>query len=210
MASGAYFGISCLQLPLFAWLIINQDFQFHIPIINLVYNPWRLYMIAGGVPGLIAALILVFLPESPKFVLGQGDKEGAYRILQKMHRVNNGKKSELEPFELYEEFDSIENRKRILKCKDSRFPLINSVWIQTAPLFKQPYLFPTILTCTIQFGINTAGTGLYVFFAEVLNKMAANLDSFTDERAMMCDVIGMKSHNISAMENGELSEMVSG
>lgn len=209
MASGAFFGISCLSLPLLAWLVINQDIQYHIPIINLVYNPWRLYMVILATPGLIAAFMLIFLPESPKFVLGQGDKATAYQILKKMHSINNGKHSTFEEFEIYEEADSIESRKQILKSKETRFPLITSVWIQTTPLFKRPYLFITVLTCTIQFGINIAGTGLYMFFADVLNHIATNLDSFTDQRMMMCDAINIKPINISAIQTTGIAEEVS-
>lgn len=101
----------------------------------------------------------MFMPESPKFVLGQGDKAQAYEILCRMNRINNGKQSEYEVFELSEEPDSIANRQRILKCKESRFPMLSSVWNQTAPLFKPPYLFSTVLICTIQFGIFYTSNG---------------------------------------------------
>ncbi|XP_055326017.1 synaptic vesicle glycoprotein 2B-like isoform X1 [Sitodiplosis mosellana] len=199
MGSALIYGVSCLLLPLLAWFVINQDWQFYVPFIDITYKPWRFFLVVCSIPGFLSSLILLFLPESPKFVLGQGKQMEAHKILQKMNRWNNGKKNELELFEIYEETESIENRRRILENKNSRFPLLKSVWIQTAPLFKPPHLSSTLLICTIQFGIYATSNGFYMFFAEILNKMASNLDSFTEQRMAMCDIINMKPANMSAI-----------
>lgn len=200
MGSALIYCTVCLFMPLTAWAVINHDWQFHIPLINIVYKPWRLYIIACSLPEVIIGIVFVFLPESPKFVLGQGDKAKAYEILLQMNRWNNGSKSQLGRFELYEEPESIENRQRILDCKMSRFPLLKSIWIQTAPLFKSPYLFSTALICAIQFGTYATYNGLFMFFAEINNKMAANLDNFYDQRIMMCDAINLKPINVTTPE----------
>lgn len=169
-------------------IIINQEWQFDI--FTLTYKPWRLYLALCSVPGLISFLITTYLPESPKFILGQGKQAETYDILQKMNRLNNGKDSELESFEVCEEIESIENRKRILAIKDSRYPFLASVWHQTAPLFKRPYLASTLLVCLIQFCIFYTSQGFNVFYAEILNKMAINAHG--NQRAMMCDIISVK------------------
>ncbi|XP_031629336.1 synaptic vesicle 2-related protein-like isoform X4 [Contarinia nasturtii] len=197
MGSALLYGISCLLLPSIAWFVTNQEWQFDIPLIGITYKPWRLFLVICGLPGFLSSVILFFLPESPKFVLGQGDNNGAWKILEKMNRWNNGNNSQLEQFEIYEEEESIENRRRISEAKDSRFPLLRSICIQTVPLFKPPHLGPTILICTIQFGIYATSNGFYMFFAEILNRMASNLDNFTDHRIAMCDVINMKTANMS-------------
>ncbi|XP_031629386.1 synaptic vesicle glycoprotein 2B-like [Contarinia nasturtii] len=196
MGSALLYGIACLFLPSIAWLVTNQEWQFDIPLIGITYKPWRLLLVICGLPGFLSSVILLFLPESPKFLLNQGDSKAAYQILQQINRWNNGKKSQLESFEIYEEDESIENRRRMSEAKVSRFPLLKSIWSQTVPLFKPPHLGPTLLICTIQFGIYATSNGFYMFFADILNKMAANLDSFIDPMAM-CDVINMKSTNIS-------------
>lgn len=201
MASVVIFSASCTMAPLIAWAVINQDWQFEIPFLDLTYKPWRLFIIVSGFPGFLGGLALAFLPESPKFVLGQGNKMAAYRILQQMNRWNNGKKSQLELFEIHEEPESIESRKRLLDCQKSRFALLKTIWNQTAPLFQFTYLKATLLICTIQFGIYSTSTGFFVFFAEVLNKMYANLDNFYDQRMMMCDIINMKPVNLSGIEH---------
>lgn len=210
MGSALLFGISCLFLPLVAWFVINQDWQFDVPMIDITYKPWRLFLVVCSVPGILAAILLLFLPESPKFVLGQGKNFEAYEILRKINRWNNGKSKELELFEIYEEAESIENRRRVLECKETRFPLLTTVWIQTAPLFKPPHLGATLLICTIQFCIYATSNGFYMFFAHILNSMASKLHTFnTDQRMMMCDIINMKTGNMTEMAFNGTSEEVS-
>lgn len=200
LAASVIFGVSCILIPLAAGAIINQDWQFYIPLIDITYKPWRLYFIVCSTPGFVGALIMIFLPESPKFVLGQGKNAEAYQILRKIYRLNHGRKSEFEVFEIYEENESIENRKQMMENKNSRFPLLKSIWTQTAPLFKPPYIRSTLLLCTIQFGIYWTNSGFFMFFAEILNKIAANSDKFADQRLMMCDIINMKTVNSNATE----------
>lgn len=209
MGSSIIYGVSLILLPVVAWSVINHDWQFDVPLIGITYKPWRFYLVVCSLPGLISFIILIFLPESPKFVLGQGKPTEAYQILQKINRINNGRTSGFDEFEIYEEIESIEYRQRILESKTRRFPFLSSVWMQTAPLFKPPYLCPTLLLCFIQFCIYTTTNGFYMFFAEILNKMATTLDDFSNQRVMMCDVINMKpvqNHGNSSLMNGEVSK----
>lgn len=189
-----------MLIPFSAWATINQDWQLEIPFIDLTYKPWRLFIVVCAIPGLVSAIALIFLPESPKFVLSQGDKVGAYQILQKINRWNNGKKSELEKFEIREEIEWIEKQQCMSDMEKGRFALLKSVWNQTAPLFKPPHLKPTILLCTIQFGTYLTSNGFFMFIGEILNRMSVNLDSFIDDRIMMCDAINMKSTNTNTFE----------
>lgn len=200
MASSVMYGMTLIFVPLTAYLVINQEWQFYIPFINITYKPWRLFIVVCGIPSAASFITLLFLPESPKFILSQGNKEQAYEIIAKMYRINNGKQSEFEIFEIFEEPESVENRQRILKCRDSRFPLLKSIWIQTAPLFKRPHLFSTALLCFIQFGVFATSNGFYIFVVEILNKMSANLDSFIDQRMSMCDAINMKPINVTTID----------
>lgn len=205
MGSALIFGVSCLLLPLVAWFVINQDWLLYIPMLDLVYKPWRLFLVICGLPGLLSSLAFIFLPESPKFVLGQGNQMGAMEILQKMNRWNNGKNAQLEMFELLEEAESIENRRRILDSKSSRFPLLRSVWDQTAPLFKPPYLGSTLLICFLQYLIYITSNGVYMWFPEILNRVAMQLEDFGDKNIKMCQIVNMSGN--SSMLPNELGEI---
>lgn len=197
--------IACLFLPVMVWLVINQDWQFDVPLIGITYKPWRLFFIACSFPNLIAFVMLIFLPESPKFVLGQGNDLGAYKILQRIHRLNmfgrcNANSTEFEVFEMIEEPESIETRKRQLQYgQKSRFPFLASVWGQTVPLFRPPYLLSTIILCGIQFSLYAISSGMFMFFADIINRMAINLKDLPDARMPMCEVINMKLIKTSGM-----------
>lgn len=206
MGSAIIYGVSCLFPPVIAFTIINQDWEFDIAFIDITYKPWRLFVIVCGLPGLFASIAMLFLPESPKFILGMGNKNGSINVLKQMNRWNNGENSELDAFDIYEESESIQNRRRILDNKNSRFPLIKSVWSQTSPLFSPSHLRSTLLICTVQFGIYATSNGFYMFFAEIFNRMARNLDSFVDVRIGMCDVINM---NQTESLQDSLEEVVS-
>lgn len=208
MAAAAVYSVIYIMVPLTAWTVINEDWQFQVPIIDITYKPWRLFIVLCSSCEIVVAVILIFLPESPKFVLGQGNKAETYRILQQMHRWNNGRNSTLEAFEIYEEIESIENREQILDCQKSQFPLLKSIWIQTAPLFQSKHLLSTVLVCFIQFVLCATSTGFFMFFGQILNKMSMILENFRDERVWMCDVISMKTSNES-MAIDEFGEEVS-
>lgn len=45
MGSAVIFGIACFIVPLLAWIVINQDWQFNIPFIDITYKPWRLFLV---------------------------------------------------------------------------------------------------------------------------------------------------------------------
>lgn len=92
MGAAVIFGVGCMVPPALAWLIINKEWEFYIPILDTLYKPWRLYLIACGLPSLFASLSLLAIPESPKYVLRQGNQKEAIAILQKVYSWNTGKK----------------------------------------------------------------------------------------------------------------------
>lgn len=151
MASALYFNFTCSLPAVVAFATINQDWQYAIPLLGIVYRPWRLYMVLCSLPALIAYIALIFLPESPRFVLEQGKQKKAIEIVHTINRWNNGADNKLDIVEILEEPETIENRKRIAACQQSRYPLLTSIWNQTAPLFKATYLKSTIMICAMQF-----------------------------------------------------------
>lgn len=146
--------------------------------------------------------------------MGQGNKAGAYEILQKMYRINNGRSTAMEEFEIFEEPESIANRQRVLKAKESRYPLLTSIWIQTAPLFQKPYLFTTALICTIQFGIYATSNGFYMLVPGILNQISSTVTSYVDERTPMCTIINTDSIDVTdvtiALNDTEVSWTING
>lgn len=71
MAASVVFGLFCMYLPLQAWFVINQKWSFVIPILQVTYKPWRLFLMACGFPSLFCGIALIFFPESPKYTFSQ-------------------------------------------------------------------------------------------------------------------------------------------
>lgn len=215
MGAALIFGLCCIMLPVIAWLVINQEWAFYIPLIDVVYKPWKLFLIVCSLPSFISFLALMILPESPKFILSQGKQEETIEILEKINRWNNGGKSAkpLGISQIHEELETIENRKYRMEIKDSSFYLLKSMWSQTAPLFMPPYLKTTLLACTIQFGIYATSNGMYMWFPDILNRMASSMSENPGEKISMCQVITASLQNQTSTENQRLisntTEMVS-
>lgn len=78
-----------LGVILVAYIILNYpDFKF-VLLGSIVINNWRLFMIVCSIPSLITAFLLLFLPESPKFHLYNGQPSIARKILKSIYSTNN-------------------------------------------------------------------------------------------------------------------------
>lgn len=199
MGASVIFGITCIMLPVLAWLVINQSWELYIPYLEVTYKPWRLFLVVCGLPSLLCALALIPVPESPKFVLGQGKQTECLRILQRVHRWNVGKKRALqEPLHIpsiIEELESIERRERSAADRaNSSGPLLHllkSMWLQTAPLFRSPNLKRTFIACTMQFGIYVTSNGMYMWFPDILNRTADFMARRPGEQMGLCQILSL-------------------
>lgn len=72
MAASFIYGFACNYLPMLGFLILNRTFRFHIPLFDIEFKPWRLYLLLCGLPSLVSAIILlIYIPESPKFTFSK-------------------------------------------------------------------------------------------------------------------------------------------
>lgn len=138
-----------------AYLVINGDWELHVPFTGIEYKPWQLFIAVCGMTGLLSAIALLFCPESPRFVLNQGDAKRAFEIVQQINRWNNGKSAKLSFDAIKADPDSSASREKNNTPKS----LWSTVWHQTVPLFKPPYLGATALICTIMMLVNLTAMG---------------------------------------------------
>lgn len=155
MISSVIYSIASVWEPTQAYLVINGNWQFHIPFIDMEYKPWQLFITVCGLSGLLSAIVLLFMPESPRFVLNQGDTKRAFEIVQQINRWNNGSAAKLSFSAIKEDPESATNRKKVGRSEG----LLTSVRVQTVPLFKPPYLKSTILICTIMMFVSATSIG---------------------------------------------------
>lgn len=71
-----------------SWAILPLEFTYPIPILGILYRPWRLLVVAIAVPFAVATVLLYFAPESPKFLSVKGDHDAALEVIKKIYAGN--------------------------------------------------------------------------------------------------------------------------
>lgn len=133
-----------MLLPSFGWLFLPMTFSYEIPFLGIFFRPWRLLLISYGFIGLLGAICVYTLPESPKFLMTIGQQKEALQILRSIYAKNTGNCPDFFPVKQIT-LDEIQ----ISTNKDG---LLKSMWNQTKALFLRDYVLKTILVCILQFG----------------------------------------------------------
>ncbi|XP_053605265.1 synaptic vesicle glycoprotein 2C-like isoform X2 [Plodia interpunctella] len=182
----SFVGIGTVVLPAISWLILPLDFSYYIGFLDIYYRPWRLLVIACGIPYAVSSLIMCFAPESPKFLTAAGRKEEVLEVMRTIYSVN---------YRMPKETFAVES---IIVDKqantDHRVGMFRAIMIsmkeQTLPLFKTPLVPWTLLTCFVQFGIFATTNGFYVWFPTILNSVV----NHEGEPMRICDVLAYKNN----------------
>lgn len=132
-------------LSTLAMLILEFNWSYPVPLLNISFRPWRLLIILYSLPCLIFAGLLYFLPESPKYLLSCGRNEDAVEIIRRIHQINNTGKNFIVKELIWEEKNVV--------LKSEKHNLFKSMWKQTVPLFHKPFLSKTCMLCFLQFGL---------------------------------------------------------
>lgn len=116
--------------------------------------------------GVLSSIIMIiYIPESPKFTFAQGDEARTLQILQQIYVRNTGKSAE------EYEVKSIDKDKEFMASAVRNCGFFKFMWSQTVPLFKPPHLNNTLTACFLQFTICLTSNGFGTFFPEILNKV---------------------------------------
>lgn len=143
--AACFVALGNMYLPGMAWLILPHSWSQKVPGLGIMFKPWRLLMIVYALPSILVSLLLLFLPESPRYFLGQGDNKQVLTVLKKMFVMNTGKKASTFPFT--EAQLNLENKVAVSK----KSGLLTSIWRQTKPLFETAYVVKTLLLCYLQY-----------------------------------------------------------
>ncbi|XP_063822729.1 synaptic vesicle glycoprotein 2C-like [Ostrinia nubilalis] len=163
-------------VPLFGWAILPADFKIDLGLYYL--RPWRVLCVVYAAMFILAAILMSFGPESPKYLVSQGRHEEALQVLRDMYAGNKGKSPEDFPI-------------KALKVPDSKERLnvgfLTSLKLQTTPLLKPPFLKWMMLNGFLLFGVFMILNGLVMWIPDVLNRV---LSSDTGQSMTACEVIG--------------------
>lgn len=180
------YGLFVLIMPINGIAFLNREnWKFFIPILNLNYSAWRIFLFMCSLPSAICAIVMIFfVPESPKFKYAQGDEDGTLQILKKIFKYNTGK-----PAAEYEVKTLIKDDEFLKGSEVNSKGFFYFMWSQTIPLFKSPNLKNTATACFLQFGICVVANGFWTFFPEILNKVSLWTADYPHGSATVCGVL---------------------
>ena len=81
----------CIVLSIYSCLIALAilPHPFHLPFGLIYFNNWRLYLFISMIPTLVGFCIMIFMPNSLRFVLMKKDKRNVLVVLEKIDRINS-------------------------------------------------------------------------------------------------------------------------
>lgn len=185
----AFWTLGNLLVASMAWLIIPTDIGFEST--EFVYNSWRIFLVICALPSFIVAILLMYLPESPKFLLSCGRFEEALAIFRGIYVTNTGNDPSTYPVKELLIDDQLraelEDVKKPIKNKYKR--MFVDIADNSKQLFQSPILKFTIISITINFTFHIGYYGLMMWFPELFNRFDAYAESHPDvENVGVCQV----------------------
>nr|QHN70671.1 MFS transporter 3 [Limenitis arthemis astyanax] len=170
-----FISFSFMILPGLAWLIIPYKWEFSI--FGFIMVPWRVFIWSWCAPGLIAALALLWLPESPRYLLATRGPDEALPVLAKMYAFNKGNKGLNFPVERI-----ITGNTEI--TKSGFVGALKNITL----LFRPPLLKCVLISHTLMFAVFMLSSGLYVWVPDILNSILQS----SGEETTICHIIHQK------------------
>ncbi|CAG4946268.1 unnamed protein product [Colias eurytheme] len=182
----AFISFSFIILPGLAWVIIPGQWSFSL--LGFPIVPWRAFIWSWCAPGLLAAVLLFLLPESPRYLLAAKGPEFALPVLAQMFAFNQNAEAGNFPVE-----------KIVTSSMESRSGGFVGAIKNISLMFRPPLLRCVIISHISMFAVFMLSSGLYVWVPDILNSMLSN----TSEKSLtICEIIHNK---FQAARNASLS-----
>ncbi|XP_017873956.1 PREDICTED: synaptic vesicle glycoprotein 2C isoform X1 [Drosophila arizonae] len=179
-----FVGISTIYVPAVAWFVMSMDWSLDVTE-SFTFRPWRLLTVFYFVPGLIGAMMLIKMPESPKILLSMGRTDEAYAAVEWIALKNIGKHLHDLKVEALKS-DAFSDRENILSVSKSPTVSFRKMWAETAPLLKRPHLKNFCISCIVMCGLFFSSSGMGLWYPEILNRLGS---SVAEDAMTVCDVI---------------------
>jgi len=130
----SFWALGTVAIALIAWAVVPQ----------LPESGWRWIFAINALPGLLGIWVRLFVPESPRFLLVRGDREGAKRVLLRVAAINGVR----------------------LELGDLRLPEAGAR-NTTAALFSPALLGRTLLFAVLWFGLSFGYYGVFTWLRPI-------------------------------------------
>lgn len=87
---GIFYSIANVLLPSLAWIIIPQQWGFTLLGGKFEIHTWQIFLGVCCIPSLLSGISVMFLPESPKFLMAQGRNGEAMAVFRRLYALNTG------------------------------------------------------------------------------------------------------------------------
>jgi len=172
-----------------AWAVIPRELGWSGQDGAFQFNSWRIFVVLAAAPSLLVAIGLLFLPESPKFLLSKGKHNQAIQVLSAMYSSNTGKPSSSYPVKQLicsEVSPHIKHSRQEGGWK----AVVAEALSNTAKLFTSKSLFRvTMIMIIINFSIQFGYYGLWLWFPELFSKLQTYYDDHPGESISVCEVV---------------------
>ncbi|XP_073819753.1 synaptic vesicle glycoprotein 2B-like [Musca autumnalis] len=203
MILGIITSFGTLMLPLMAWLILPKDWEFAIRGFNV--HTWQIFLLFCGLPSFMSGVILLFLPESPKFLMSQGHNRQAMKSFQMMYSMNTRKPKDTFPIKrLIEEIPSRDinsnevvftiektNEEHSRRLHRSLSQSLRDGWQQTKPMFSKPLLTRSLHVYCMQFSILMGYNTIRLWLPQLFASISEYEQEFanTEESTNLCVIL---------------------
>ncbi|EDV49609.1 synaptic vesicle glycoprotein 2A [Drosophila erecta] len=207
---GLCVSIGSMILPLFAYVLLPVPILFKVS--SLKFRTWQVFLAVSSLPSLLSGFLHIFLPESPKFLMSQGNYKKALVSLQSIYKLNKRKSRESYPIKRLtdptpDRSDDLDGPGRPSTLKD-RFSRAKSKFLdgfkQLKPMFSNPYLAISLQVYCLHFCQIMCVNSVRLWLPQIFATMNA-MDSLGANDTSMCAVL---DHNANAMSMDEEEKRV--
>ncbi|XP_014215666.1 synaptic vesicle glycoprotein 2C-like [Copidosoma floridanum] len=203
--------IGVIIVALFAWVTI--PFEFHYQRGMFSFRSWNLFVLSSSIPALVSALLLAILPETPKYLAEDGQRDRLVKVLTKMYISNTGNTAEdfkedlmtcgiPSISELVCQHEMYDNKSRQAKVKKNKLvELLNSSKSQTKALMRRPYFKRLFASASIMFCMSSTYYSLMTWFPELFQRFATFETNHPGKHASVCTVSERCNANNSVIES---------
>ncbi|XP_037938546.1 synaptic vesicle glycoprotein 2B [Teleopsis dalmanni] len=157
--------LALIYLPFMSSIIL--PLQIDTTVLGMKFSSWRILLMVNSALSIIAVVGLYTIPETPKYILVQGDHDGALEVLRTIFERNTGR-----PRSHYAVKNIIlETGGASLTDIHGFKDAVKMIWNQTIPLFYKERYLHTINICLIMFVVYGISQGLFMWFPTILNEM---------------------------------------
>nr|NP_650012.2 uncharacterized protein Dmel_CG14691, isoform A [Drosophila melanogaster]AAF54545.2 uncharacterized protein Dmel_CG14691, isoform A [Drosophila melanogaster] len=207
---GLCVSIGSMILPLLSYLLLPVPILFTVS--SMKFRTWQVFLAVSSAPSLLSGFLHIFLPESPKFLMSQGNYKKALDSLQRIYKLNKRKSRESYPIKHLtdptpDRSDDLDGTGRPSTLQE-RFSRAQSKFIdgfkQLKPMFSSPYLAISLQVYCLHFCQIMCVNSVRLWLPQIFATMNA-MDTLGANDTSMCAVL---EHNANAKSMDEEEKRV--